>query len=724
MAFEDALANTLGYEGGSSDSQTDTGGATINGISSKWWPEDYALQKSLVDAGDTDGGAAHLQDFYKKNFWDKIGADNLPPQIQNAAFDTAVNNGVPAAQKMIAQAGDDPNKLLDLRQQKDTQIAQNNPAQTPNEAGWQNRINDLRVQTADSGQIQSDAPQGDHLDQILDQAPQAAAQAATPPPDHLDSIIDNAPQQQPQQKNDMEYRFAEGLQDPLAGEAQALANIAETPQSAKAINDQVNQREATYQAQHSVPGVDWARFAGSILSPANALLPLKSIAAIDTGGSALARVGKSMLTGTTSAMSQPTETSDDMGFAGGKAQQAAVGSAITGTASSAGNFLASLIKPQVSDDASKLIKEGVPTSMGQTSGDGWLKSLEDKATSFPVIGGLIKAAQANGVKGLNIAAVNRSLAPIGKSLPDNVQPGNDAIAYAQSTLGKTYDDILPQISGDLKAPTTNNFGQPLIGSGSNSVQPQDFATKVGALLNSDYYDMHPDMKGKLQQILQKELIDRINPDGTFNGDQAKTVENRLNFAINKYSGSMDSDSQMVSDALGDIKSAFRDQMTSANPEAAAQLQNINRGYANFKITQKAASSVNAPNGVFTPAQLHNAVQAADKSVSKGNFANGTALMQDLSQAGKNVLPNKVPDSGTAGRTEIAALAAAGAMGGVGAFLAHPVVGTTGGALAALYTSPGQALMRKAMTARPQAASALSDLVKRLSDVSTLHPYAQ
>ena len=63
----------------------------------------------------------------------------------------------------------------------------------------------------------------------------------------------------------------------------------------------------------------------------------------------------------------------------------------------------------------------------------------------------------------------------------------------------------------------------------------------------------------------------------------------------------------------------------------------------------AASSVAAKDGVFTPAQLHAAVKAKDKSMDKGAFARGNALMQDLSSAGKNVLPSNIPDSGTAGR---------------------------------------------------------------------------
>jgi len=82
------------------------------------------------------------------------------------------------------------------------------------------------------------------------------------------------------------------------------------------------------------------------------------------------------------------------------------------------------------------------------------------------------------------------------------------------------------------------------------------------------------------------------------------------------------------------------------------------------------------------AQLQNAVKALDRSRDKAQFAGGTALMQDLSEAGKNVLSNKVPNSGTPER--VAAMAALNP--GTWPYIA-------GGIPASLmYTAPGQAGM--------------------------------
>jgi hypothetical protein len=64
---------------------------------------------------------------YKTNYWDKIGADNLPANMRLAAFDTAVQFGPDTAQKMITAADGDPQKLLDLRAQTYQNLVTQNP---------------------------------------------------------------------------------------------------------------------------------------------------------------------------------------------------------------------------------------------------------------------------------------------------------------------------------------------------------------------------------------------------------------------------------------------------------------------------------------------------------------------------------------------------------------------------------------------------------------------
>ena len=90
-------------------------------------------------------------------------------------------------------------------------------------------------------------------------------------------------------------------------------------------------------------------------------------------------------------------------------------------------------------------------------------------------------------------------------------------------------------------------------------------------------------------------------------------------------------------------------VTRANPQNATELAAIDKAYANFKRIQRAAAGVGTEDGVFTPAQLLSAAKAMDRTKDKRAFSEGTALLQDLAAAGKEVMPSKVPDSGTAGR---------------------------------------------------------------------------
>jgi hypothetical protein len=122
-------------------------------------------------------------------------------------------------------------------------------------------------------------------------------------------------------------------------------------------------------------------------------------------------------------------------------------------------------------------------------------------------------------------------------------------------------------------------------------------------------------------------------------------------------------------------------------------------------------------GIFTAAQLQNAVKAGDKSVGKGAFATGNALMQDLSGAGQRVLGSKYPDSGTAGRGLLALLAPGGVAAGL-ATAPGSTLGTLGGiGLGSLpYTQLGQRAAAALLTARPQLAQPLGNLVGKLGPV--------
>lgn len=130
MNFEQSLQHVFKAEGGFSNDPTDRGGKTNFGISSKAYP---GLDVSKLTKED----AAAL---YKKDYWDKIDADNLPEDLRLIAFDTAVNHGPRAAVDMIRNANFDPNAIIEQRRIKYANIIAKDPSQAKFAKGWENRL--------------------------------------------------------------------------------------------------------------------------------------------------------------------------------------------------------------------------------------------------------------------------------------------------------------------------------------------------------------------------------------------------------------------------------------------------------------------------------------------------------------------------------------------------------------------------------------------------------
>jgi len=133
MEFNKALEFTLKYEGGYSNDPLDAGGMTKYGISQKAYPNEDI--KNLTKAR-----AAEL---YKRDYWDKIGADNLEDGLDCAAFDCAVNMGVGRAKTFLARADNSWVTFNELRREYYNTIVKNRPTQMRFIRGWMNRVEAL-----------------------------------------------------------------------------------------------------------------------------------------------------------------------------------------------------------------------------------------------------------------------------------------------------------------------------------------------------------------------------------------------------------------------------------------------------------------------------------------------------------------------------------------------------------------------------------------------------
>lgn len=129
---------------------------------------------------------------YKDRYWDAIGADNLPANMRLAAFDTAVNFGVPKAKEMLAEAGNDPNKLVALRSAEHDRLVTEDPAKYGQYAeGWKNR--DAALATGDTPQA-GYQKRGDWTDFI--------------PPEKVPALLDKAQSELKTQTSDIKERNA------------------------------------------------------------------------------------------------------------------------------------------------------------------------------------------------------------------------------------------------------------------------------------------------------------------------------------------------------------------------------------------------------------------------------------------------------------------------------------------------------------------------------------
>ena len=98
--FDECLKLILHHEGGYVNHPKDPGGETNMGVTKrvyeKWCMENDLQQKDMKDLEFDD-----VAPIYKKNYWDRVKADELPEGLDLCVFDWAVNSGTGRAAKKL-----------------------------------------------------------------------------------------------------------------------------------------------------------------------------------------------------------------------------------------------------------------------------------------------------------------------------------------------------------------------------------------------------------------------------------------------------------------------------------------------------------------------------------------------------------------------------------------------------------------------------------------------
>lgn len=445
------------------------------------------------------------------------------------------------------------------------------------------------------------------------------------------------------------------------------------------LNQQIAEDEKAYQQARAAAGsegFDAYRTAGNVLST----LPLA--AAIPGSAATLGgRMGLGTLAGGAGGALQPVTEGD---FLPEKAKQVALGAVTGGAIPVIASGVSRIVSPAASKNTNLQVlrQAGVRPTIGQALG-GMANRVEEKAQSIPIMGDAITAARRGAVEDFNKASINKALEPIGKSVSDI---GTEGISKASGAISNAYKDALNKLGG---VKFDGQFAQEL--------------QSLSALSSN----MTPDMARKFQNELRNRVIGRMSPSGGMTAQTFKNVDSELGALVRDFGKSSMGSEKEFAGAIKELQASIRRQAERVSAEYAAGVKPADAAFARMVRVESAGKKAALQDGVFTPGQLMQAVREADKSVRKSATARGDALLQDFASAGQNVLGNKYPDSGTAGRMLLGA-------GGLASGLVNPAIplGLTAGAAA--YLTPLQRFAVSVLADRPQQANALAEAIRKSS----------
>lgn len=337
------------------------------------------------------------------------------------------------------------------------------------------------------------------------------------------------------------------------------------------------------------------------------------------------------------------------------------GAGATAAGRGAIRLLGGPLRPAVTPEARKLLDSGVtPTPAGLLSGESSnavsraARSVEDKSKSFPGVGDVIQNRSLGSTKDYNKAEINAALAPLNAKI---MLTGNDGLDKAHDIVSKTLAATLPeiQINGAVARPTIQKV--------------------IDAAHNDPLMDAG--QMNKLNRVMGIKIEPIIKAgQAPLTGAQAQSIDDYLTDTVRRAQGPGNAQLRQY---LGDLQGAWRKSMQGSTPSSRDTLDAVNDAYDKLRVLQKAAPE--GGSGLFTP-----------KDVIKASSKSGITP-SDLSVAASRVLPDTVPDTGTAGRSLLARGAGlGGAVLGLGGHsLGSGTAEATGAALAgsaAMYSKPG------------------------------------
>jgi hypothetical protein len=490
--------------------------------------------------------------------------------------------------------------------------------------------------------------------------------------------------------------FLEGGRQPIDQAAAMLGKA--FPSQAPSIAAANQQARADFEKENAFPGAAGkaAELAGNVAvtAPIAALMPGAGSASL------LARLGSGAATGAASGALNPVDPNDPY-FWSKTGKNAAYGAAGGAAAPLVLGGAARAVSGATDPGLQALMNAGVRPTPGQILGGG-ANRLEEAAGSVPIMGDFIRSGRANAVQQFDRGAANQALAPIGQRLEASGM-GRGAIGEMQGKIDDAYAAIKPQLGWPVGSPAATQFRSDLANLRGN----------VAASLPTGHVSQYDDAVNLM-------INNRLSSGGGITGESfhaAKSDIGKLAAGLAANPSGTEWDKRLAG-ALYQTQQIMRNAQNLENPIAGAAMANVDNAFAHSLRVNNAAGRPGADPGVFSPAQLQAATKSLDPSMRKNAFAAGDALMQGYAEAGKSILGNRVPDSGTPYRSLATILG--GALAGH-ALSPATALGVAGGgaATAGMYSPLGRAALAHVMATRPAGAQPIAQGLRSFGPLASV-----
>lgn len=323
------------------------------------------------------------------------------------------------------------------------------------------------------------------------------------------------------------------------------------------------------------------------------------------------------------------------GSVGERAQRAALSGAGAAAGAGAGYAIGKGVQAlgrglpvdqQAQAAAAVLEKYGIPVRPDQATGNRTLQNLNAALDNLPITAGRQQA-----FREAQQEAINKAVGA-GIGMPASQLDDATRIA-AKQALGRTFSDL----------------------SARNTISQQASNTLVNDLsaIQAEAMRMGTSDTGRIVSNAIDDVLAKVGPNGTIEGGAYRQLDSALGkLARNNRSGD-------VASYVGDVRNALRSAMDSSISAADQQAwKQVRQQYANLANVSKAVDE----SGNVSARRLNNVLRNSSRDITK--TAKGD--LGELSTALKSIIPDAVPNSGTAQRLAAQALLTGG--GGLAGYL--------------------------------------------------------